>query len=70
MEICEKRDIKGLYKLAKEGIIKQFTGISDPFETPTKADIIVDGNNNIDEILNSILVKLEEYHYINLILNI
>ncbi len=41
LEICEKRDIKGLYKLAREGKIKQFTGISDPFENPTKSDIII-----------------------------
>lgn len=41
LEICEQRDVKGLYKLAREGVIKQFTGISDPFESPTKADVVI-----------------------------
>lgn len=41
LEVCEKRDVKGLYKLAREGKIKQFTGISDPFEEPTKADVVI-----------------------------
>ena len=39
LETCEKRDVKGLYKLAREGVIKQFTGISDPFDKPSKYDI-------------------------------
>lgn len=53
LEECEKRDVKGLYKLAREGKIKQFTGISDPFEEPTKPDYIICDNNIqcvIDEI--------------------
>ena len=41
LEVCEIRDVKGLYKLAREGKIKQFTGISDPFEEPSKADLIL-----------------------------
>jgi len=41
LEKCEERDSKGLYKLAREGKIKKFTGISDPFENPTKSDIII-----------------------------
>ena len=38
IEECERRDRKGLYKLAREGKIKEFTGISDPYETPTNAE--------------------------------
>ena len=45
LKVCEKRDVKGLYKLAREGKIKQFTGISDPFEEPTNADIIITEEN-------------------------
>ena len=41
LEVCEARDVKGLYKLAREGKIKQFTGISDPFDEPTNADVII-----------------------------
>jgi sulfate adenylyltransferase len=40
LEICESRDVKGLYKAARAGIIKQFTGISDPYERPTDALIV------------------------------
>lgn len=39
LEECEKRDVKGLYKKAREGIIKQFTGISDPYEAPEHPDL-------------------------------
>tara|TARA_B100000900_G_scaffold405437_1_gene415039 strand:- start:418 stop:1914 length:1497 start_codon:yes stop_codon:yes gene_type:complete len=48
LDLCEERDVKGLYKLAREGKLKQFTGISDPFEKPTNADIII--NNHIENI--------------------
>ena len=44
LEICEKRDVKGLYKLAREGKIKEFTGISDPFEEPTNPELIITEN--------------------------
>ena len=49
LEICEERDVKGLYKLAKQGIIKQFTGISDPFEEPTDSSIIINGDDDINK---------------------
>ncbi|MFC2107543.1 adenylyl-sulfate kinase [Bacteroidota bacterium] len=39
LEVCEKRDVKGLYKKAREGKIKDFTGISSPFEIPVNADL-------------------------------
>ena len=42
VEECERRDRKGLYKLAREGKIKEFTGISDPYEAPTKAELVLD----------------------------
>jgi len=41
LEVCEKRDVKGLYKKAREGIIKNFTGISDPYEAPTNPELNV-----------------------------
>ena len=56
MEICEKRDIKGLYKLAREGIIKQFTGISDPFEEPSKCNFNLKDNEEIKVFLNDVWV--------------
>jgi sulfate adenylyltransferase len=44
LDTCESRDVKGLYKAARAGTIKQFTGISDPFEVPTKAHVIREQN--------------------------
>jgi adenylyl-sulfate kinase len=41
IEVCEERDVKGLYKKARAGEIKQFTGISDPYEKPEDPDIVV-----------------------------
>jgi sulfate adenylyltransferase len=42
LEVCEKRDRKGLYAKAKAGLIKDFTGISDPYEPPEDAEIVID----------------------------
>jgi adenylylsulfate kinase len=42
IEVCEQRDVKGLYDKARKGLIKDFTGVSAPFEKPKHADIIID----------------------------
>ena len=42
VEVCEARDRKGLYAKARAGLISQFTGVSDPYEEPTDADLVVD----------------------------
>jgi sulfate adenylyltransferase len=42
IEVCEERDRKGLYAKARAGILKEFTGISDPYEEPTDADLVID----------------------------
>ena len=42
VEICKKRDVKGLYAKAKSGDIKSFTGISSPYEEPEKPDLVID----------------------------
>lgn len=56
LEICENRDVKGLYKKAREGIISDFTGISSPYEEPENADLIVDtGANTLEECTNQVL---------------
>tara|TARA_Y100001970_G_scaffold151164_2_gene185237 strand:+ start:10584 stop:12263 length:1680 start_codon:yes stop_codon:yes gene_type:complete len=44
LHVCEKRDPKGLYKLARRGDLKKFTGISDPYEEPKKAEIVIDSS--------------------------
>ena len=42
LEVCEARDRKGLYAKARAGLIDQFTGISDPYEEPQDADLVID----------------------------
>ena len=44
LEKCEERDVKGLYKLAREGKLKEFTGISDPYEDPINAELKIDSS--------------------------
>lgn len=63
LEICEKRDVKGLYKLARQGVIKQFTGISDPFEEPNESDLILDGTKNLEELTIEIINYLKIHKY-------
>ena len=65
LETCEKRDPKGLYKKAKAGIIKDFTGINAPYEEPENPEIIIDTDKyNIEESAEIVLKKLEELGYI------
>ncbi|MEN9409018.1 MAG: hypothetical protein RL216_992 [Pseudomonadota bacterium] len=60
IEECERRDRKGLYKLAREGKIKEFTGISDPYEAPTKAELVVDTEGtDVDYCAQQVILKLE-----------
>jgi adenylyl-sulfate kinase len=56
LDICEKRDIKGLYKKARDGKIDNFTGISSPFECPQNADLTIDtSDKSISECLSTII---------------
>ena len=58
---CERRDRKGLYKLARAGKIKEFTGISDPYEAPTKAELVIDTENiAVDNCAHQVILKLEQ----------
>jgi adenylylsulfate kinase len=57
LEICEQRDVKGLYEKARRGMVKQFTGIDDPYEEPENPEIIVETDKAdleqcVEEILN------------------
>ncbi|MCP8900301.1 adenylyl-sulfate kinase [Gilvimarinus xylanilyticus] len=59
LSVCEERDPKGLYKKARAGIIKQFTGISDPYEAPDHAEITIDtSGNDVGASVNAILKVL------------
>ena len=65
IEVCEQRDMKGMYTKARAGEIKQFTGIDSPFEEPEKADIIVDTDKQtIEESKEKILKTLAKLGYL------
>jgi sulfate adenylyltransferase len=60
LEECERRDRKGLYKLAREGKIKEFTGISDPYDEPENPEIRVETENvDVDNCAHQVVLKLE-----------
>lgn len=46
LDVCEKRDPKGMYAKARRGEIKEFTGVDDPYESPDKAEIVLDTTND------------------------
>jgi len=56
LEVCEQRDVKGLYKRARLGEIKKFTGISSPFEIPKESELVLKtAENTIEELIGMIL---------------
>ena len=60
IEECERRDRKGLYKLAREGKIKEFTGISDPYDVPICPELSLETENvDVDNCAHQVLLKLE-----------
>ena len=64
LEICEQRDVKGLYAKARKGLLKQFTGIDDPYEKPKNADIVIDSSDENPEVLvNQILDQIHKMGY-------
>jgi len=59
IEVCEKRDVKGLYAKARKGEIKNFTGIDAPFDVPRNPFAVLDTQKNtIDETVNELLEKI------------
>jgi adenylylsulfate kinase len=57
LEVCEQRDVKGLYKKARAGQISHFTGISDPYEAPQHADLVLD--TSVTSLQDSVQQLLE-----------
>lgn len=61
LEICEQRDVKGLYKKARAGEIENYTGISSPYEAPENPDIELDtGNRPLRDCVNDIISELRD----------
>jgi 3'-phosphoadenosine 5'-phosphosulfate synthase len=62
LEACEARDVKGLYQKARDGIIKNFTGISDPYEAPENPELNIDtGALNVDQSLAILLKHMHDH---------
>ncbi len=60
LEVCEKRDVKGLYAKARKGVIPNFTGISAPYEPPLMPDVeLRTSEETVEESLNKIIKKVE-----------
>ena len=64
LKTCEARDPKGLYKKARAGEIKGFTGIDDPYETPTDAEIVLDSDTKDVPVLTTEVVKYLDDHQV------
>jgi sulfate adenylyltransferase len=65
IEVCEQRDRKGLYAKARAGLIKEFTGISDPYEVPENPEMVIPTEDiTPDQAAQRVLVKLESLGFI------
>ena len=65
LEVCEDRDVKGFYKRARAGEIKEFTGISSPYEEPTAPELVVDtARTPIEECVASVIALLAERGFV------
>ncbi len=65
LEVCEERDVKGLYAKARAGEIKGFTGIDDPYEAPDKAEIVCKtGEQSVEDSAQQVIDKLLELKYL------
>ena len=63
LDVCEQRDVKGLYKLARDGKIKDFTGIDSPFEVPVSCDLeirtdLLTVDESARKLLNVVLPRI------------
>ena len=65
IDVCEQRDVKGLYQKARTGEVKEFTGISSPYEEPIKPEILVEtGSDSLEKCTDDILKLLRERNII------
>jgi adenylyl-sulfate kinase len=66
IEVLAERDVKGLYKKALAGEIKNFTGVSDPYEAPHSPDVLVDSSkDSVDDGVERIIAKLRDLGYVD-----
>ena len=68
LDICESRDVKGLYKKARSGEISEFTGISSPYEAPDNPELILDTTKlSINECVDKLISYIEENKIVSLV---
>jgi len=61
LDVCESRDVKGLYQKARMGEISEFTGISSPYEPPENPDLVLDtGNDSLDDCVEKVISLLHQ----------
>jgi adenylylsulfate kinase len=59
LDVCERRDVKGLYRKARAGVVKDFTGISSPYEPPLDAEVVVDtGQQSLAQCVQQVMLAL------------
>jgi adenylylsulfate kinase len=62
LEVCEQRDVKGLYRKARDGEIKGFTGIDDPYEPPLNPDVIcITEEESLEQCVNKVLHHINQF---------
>ncbi len=59
LEVCEERDVKGLYKKARAGEVKHFTGISSPYEAPEKPEVSINTTQSLDSCVSQVIQLLQ-----------
>jgi adenylyl-sulfate kinase len=65
IEVLAERDVKGLYKKALAGEIKNFTGVSDPYEEPLNPEVVIDSSlEKVEDSVEKILARLRELRYL------
>ena len=65
LEVCEQRDRKGLYAKARAGVLKEFTGVSDPYEAPVTPELVLDaGHGSVDEEAEAILSLIKSAGFV------
>ncbi len=65
VDVCMERDVKGMYKKAMRGEIKEFTGVSDPYEEPLKPELVLETDKEtLEQSVGRVLAKLEELGYL------
>lgn len=65
VEVCMKRDVKGMYQKALRGEIKEFTGVSDPYEEPLRPELVLETDKEtIEQSVEKVMAKMRELGYL------